>query len=54
MHTLCRKLRQTFGGACEAGGGVRVEGMRAVRPEERPEERKGHRDNARREIDLNK
>ncbi len=49
MHTLCRKLRQTFGGACEAGGGVRVEDMRVVRPEER----KGHRDNARREIDLN-
>ena len=49
VHTLCRKLRQTFGGACEAGGGVRVEDMRVVRPEER----KGHRDNARREIDLN-
>ncbi len=56
VHTLCRKLRQTFGGVGEVcedddDGSMPVEGVMVVRREGR-----SYRDMAtrRREIDLNK
>ncbi len=52
VHTLCRKLRQTFGGVggdCESSGGVRsVKSVKSVI------ERKSRHDSLTKDIDLNK